>query len=218
VALLDSHGAASRSEAQGTRRGEMIHLTGGRLPFLPVPKRSYIPIIAGLVGTALVGLLVYGVSAQSPTRTLDDAVIRGLHPAAPAAGYALPLLSGHGHGTLASYDGEVVVLNFWASWCEPCREEAPRLEHVQRELARHGGTVLGVTFRDASPDSLSFVRRYHLTYPNLDDTTGEFAHAYGTNELPESFVIDRHGRVVAISRHEASEAFLGRAVSLAESS
>jgi cytochrome c biogenesis protein CcmG/thiol:disulfide interchange protein DsbE len=176
------------------------------------------PLIAGLVGAALVGLLIYGVSAQAPTRTLDDAVHRGLHPAAPEARRALPLLSGHGKSTLASYEGKVVVLNFWASWCEPCQEEAPRLERIQQELAHHGGTVLGVTFRDASPDSLSFMKRYHLTYPNLDDTTGEFARAYGTNEIPESFVIDRHGHIVAVLRQEASEAFLNRAVSLAESS
>jgi peroxiredoxin len=75
-----------------------------------------------------------------------------------------------------------------------------------------------VTYKDASPDSLSFVRRYRITYPNLRDASGEFAHSYGTNELPESFVIDRYGHIVAISRGEASEGFLQRAVSLAERS
>jgi cytochrome c biogenesis protein CcmG, thiol:disulfide interchange protein DsbE len=184
----------------------------------PVSKRLYMPIIAGLVGAALVGLLVYGVSAQSPSRTLDDAVAARAYPRAPSAGDELPLLPGGGRVSLASYSGKVVVLNFWASWCEPCKEEAPRLERAQRELSRHGGTVLGVTFRDASADSLSFMKRYHLTYPNLDDTTSEFARAYGTNEIPESFVIDRHGHVVAISRQEANETFLNRAVALAESS
>jgi cytochrome c biogenesis protein CcmG, thiol:disulfide interchange protein DsbE len=182
-----------------------------------VAKRLYMPLIL-LAGAALVGLLVYGVSTQSASRTLDDAVARGLRPRAPSATYTLPLLSGGARKSLAAYRGEVVVLNFWASWCEPCQEEAPRLERLQGELARHNGTVLGVTYKDASPDSESFVKRYRITYPNLRDASGEFAHSYGTNELPESFVIDRDGHVFAVSRGEASEAFLKRAVALAETS
>ena len=104
--------------------------------------------------------------------------------------------------SLASLRGKVVVLNFWASWCEPCQVEAPLLERVQSSLRQHDGTVLGVTYLDASPDSQSFVRRYHLTYPNLRDNNGTFARSYGTDQLPESFIINRQGRIVAISRGE----------------
>jgi cytochrome c biogenesis protein CcmG/thiol:disulfide interchange protein DsbE len=183
-----------------------------------VAKRPYVPVIAGLVGVALIGLLVYGISTQSPSRTLDESIARGVSPPAPSATDMLPLLSGAGRRSLASYDGKVIVLNFWASWCEPCQQEAPKLERAQRQLVRHDGTILGVTFRDASPDSLSFVERYHLTYPSLRDTTGDFARAFGTDEIPESFIINRDGHVVAIEREEVDEAFLNRAVALAESS
>jgi cytochrome c biogenesis protein CcmG, thiol:disulfide interchange protein DsbE len=183
-----------------------------------VPKRLYMPILAGLAGAALVGLLVYGVSAQAPTRTLDDAIKHDLRPAAPSAITRLPLLSSAGTRSLSSYRGQVVVLNFWASWCVPCQEEAPILERAQHALLRHGGTVLGVTFKDNSSDSLEFVKQHRITFPSLRDAGGEFAQAYGTNVIPETFVIDRHGHVVAISRQEVTEAWLNRATTLAQSS
>jgi cytochrome c biogenesis protein CcmG, thiol:disulfide interchange protein DsbE len=182
------------------------------------PMRLLMPAFALLGGAAVIGLLVYGVSTQSPTRTLDEDVAHHVFPPAPSAQTALPRLSGAGSDSLAAYRGKVVVLNFWASWCEPCQEEAPMLDRAQSELVRHGGTVLGVTYLDASPDSSSFVKRFHVSYPNLRDTTGDFAHAYGTDQLPETFVIDRAGHIRAISRGEVDEAFLDRAVSLAESS
>jgi cytochrome c biogenesis protein CcmG/thiol:disulfide interchange protein DsbE len=181
-------------------------------------RRRALPILASLAGACLVGLLIYGVSAQSASRTLDEQVARAQLPSAPDAGQALPVLSGAGRGSLASLRGKVVVLNFWASWCEPCQVEAPLLERAQSRLERSGATVLGVTYLDASPDSQRFARHYHLTYPNLRDNSGSFAHAYGTDQLPESFIIDRQGRIAAISRGEIDQAFLKRAVALAESS
>jgi cytochrome c biogenesis protein CcmG, thiol:disulfide interchange protein DsbE len=180
-------------------------------------KRRLLPILSSLAGACLVGLLIYGVTAKSASRTLDERVARDERPRAPDAARALPVLGGHGQSTLAALKGKVVVLNFWASWCEPCQAEAPLLERAQGTLARSGGTVLGVTYLDASPDSQGFVRRYHLTYPNLRDNTGDFAHSYGTDQLPESFVIDRDGHIAAISRGELNQRFLDRAIALARS-
>jgi cytochrome c biogenesis protein CcmG, thiol:disulfide interchange protein DsbE len=181
-------------------------------------RRRLLPILATLAGAALVGLLVYGVTATSASRTLDEQIAQGHQPAAPDAQIALPIIGGHGKSSLASLQGKIVVLNFWASWCEPCQVEAPLLEHYSKALARHGGTVLGVTYLDAAPDSQSFIHHYHLTYLNLRDNDGDFAHSYGTDKLPETFVIDRAGKVVALSRGEINEPFLKHAVALAEHS
>jgi cytochrome c biogenesis protein CcmG, thiol:disulfide interchange protein DsbE len=185
---------------------------------LDTVRRRFLPILASLLGACVIGLLVYGVSARSANRTLDEQVARGQRPTAPEATRLLPVLGAGGRASLASYRGEVVVLNFWASWCEPCQIEAPLLERAQSRLERQHSTVLGVTYLDASPDSLSFVHRFGLTYPNLRDTEGTFAHSYGTDQLPESFVIDRQGQIVAISRGEIDQAFLNRAIALAQSS
>jgi cytochrome c biogenesis protein CcmG, thiol:disulfide interchange protein DsbE len=178
-------------------------------------RRPVLATLATLAGTCLIGLLIYGVTTLSPSRTLDQALADGEHPLAPASARALPLLDGGGTQMLRARRGEVVVLNFWASWCAPCEAEAPRLERAQRALERYRATVLGVTYKDATGDSQGFVRRFRLTYPNLRDGTGSFAHAYGTDELPESFVIDRSGRIVALRRGEIDAAFLDRALALA---
>jgi len=181
-------------------------------------RRRVLPIIVSLAAACLIALLIYGISVQAASRTLDEQVARGQHPRAPDASRTLPMLEGHGYASLASLRGKVVVLNFWASWCEPCQTEAPLLERAQGQLERHDGTVLGVSYLDASPDSLAFARRYHLSYPNLRDDEGAFAHSYGTDQLPESFVIDRDGRIVAVSRGEIGQPFLKRALELARSS
>ncbi len=179
-------------------------------------KRRLVPILVSLAGACLIGLLVFGVSSQSASRSLDEKVHEGGRPVAPDAARTLPRLQATGSSSLAAMRGKVVLLNFWASWCEPCQVEAPLLQRSQSQLQRAGATVLGVTYLDASPDSEAFVRRFHLTYPNLRDNTGDFAHSYGTDQLPESFIIDREGRVVAVSRGEIEQHFIDKALALAQ--
>jgi cytochrome c biogenesis protein CcmG, thiol:disulfide interchange protein DsbE len=189
-----------------------------RALLLEAVKRRLLPILVSLAGACLIGLLIYGVSAQSASRTLDDRVARGERPQAPEATRTLPLLTGHGVGSLAAYRGKVVVLNFWASWCAPCAAESSILETAERQLATSGqGTVLGVTYKDFTSDSLAFIRTHGLTYPSLRDSTGGLANAFGTEALPETFVLDRDSRVVAISRGQITkQAFLTQAIAKAE--
>ncbi len=181
-------------------------------------KRSIPTALASLAGAALIGLLIYGVSSQAANRSLDEAIAHGQHPPAPFASKPMPSLSGTGGSSLAAYRGKVVLVNFYASWCVACQEESPLLEHAQRRLERHGGTILGVTFQDAAGNSRQFVKHYDLTFPSLRDPSGEMASAFGTRQVPESFLIGRDGRVEAIERGPIGNSFVQRALTLAEAS
>ena len=171
-------------------------------------KRSLSPFAAvAVIGVlALVGLLAYGLVQNKPDRGIESALARGERAEAP--GFELDRLDGRGRSSLADYRGKVVVLNFWASWCEPCRTESPLLERWHRRIAERGGTVLGADALDVSSDAREFVREFGLTYPMLKDREGETMAEYGVVQLPETFVIDRRGRIAASRRGPVDEAFM----------
>src|SRR6185312_1334504 len=148
-------------------------------------RRTVTTLAASLLALLLVGLLVFGVLQTGDDSSIDQALARGRHPLAHDA--ALPLLDGGARRTLASYrrtDGYVVV-NFFASWCDPCAQEAPLLDGLQRRLAGHG-TVVGVAWDDAIDGSRRFVRVHDVRYPVVRDVDGSFARAYGVTGVPET--------------------------------
>jgi peroxiredoxin len=111
-----------------------------------------------------------------------------------APGFTLQQLPS-GKLSLAQYRGQVVVLNFWATWCPPCVMETPSLEQFASEMKSQGVAVIGVSV-DQNPQQLEqFIQRYHLTYPIARDPDASLAHEYGTFKFPETYIIDRDGRV-----------------------
>ncbi len=133
-------------------------------------KRPAVPIVVITVAAALFGLLVYGIAAGGNDTTLDDAVKRGDRPTAPGATLDRKKVDGSGTLKLADLRGQIVVLNFWGSWCEPCKDEAPVLRRMHDRLADAGkGTVLGATYNDATTDSIAFERENDIRYPSVQD-------------------------------------------------
>src|SRR6516225_2371176 len=161
-------------------------------------RRFVLPGLIVCAAVALIALLAFGVARQGTDTSIDSAVAHGKRPPAPSAQVALPMLGAPGSQSLAQLRGKVVVLNVFASWCDPCKAEAPVLEQAQRQLVRRNGTILGVTYLDNSSDSEQFVRQEHITYPVVRDVSGNFVRAFGTNAVPESFVINRNGRIQAL--------------------
>jgi cytochrome c biogenesis protein CcmG, thiol:disulfide interchange protein DsbE len=165
-----------------------------------VSARAAIAVLAVL---AVVGLLTFGLLSKGSA----GIAVGDVAPASP-----LPRLEGDGMGSLADYRGRWVLVNFWASWCIPCREEAPALEDFQRRRGDGRFTVLGIDSRDLSGDGRAFVERFGLSYPQLRDGDGATAHDYGTTGVPENYLIDPRGRVRLLVRGPITPQYLEEAV------
>ncbi|MFL5907197.1 MAG: TlpA family protein disulfide reductase [Solirubrobacterales bacterium] len=163
--------------------------------------KSFVVVMAVL---AAVGLLGYGLLSKGGSSiAIGDT----------APDKELSRLNGPSTGEIADYRGRWVLVNFWASWCAPCKTEAPALESFHRQHAAEGFTVLGINLDDTTQDAREFVSRYGLTYPQLRDGNGsERRDAYGMTGFPESFLVDPQGKLALIRRGPVDRSYLAEQV------
>ncbi len=154
---------------------------------LPARRRLFVAAAVLLPAIALLALLAYGF--HTDTHYIPSPLI-----GKPAPRFTLTLFDGDVL-RLENLRGNVVFLNFWASWCVPCREEAPALEAAWQGYRPRGVVFVGINIQDKEPDARAFLDEFSITYANGIDPGSKIAVDYGVYGIPETFVIDRGGRI-----------------------
>lgn len=147
----------------------------------------------GAVTLAVIGflaLLGMGLLNMSPATGMSGVT----RVRKPAPDFTLPTFDG-GQLSLARYRGQPVVINFWASWCPPCREEAPILERVWRRYTDQGILFIGIDIQDKEEDARAYLKEFDITYPNVMDEDGTVTVDYGVIGIPVTFFIGKTGLV-----------------------
>jgi cytochrome c biogenesis protein CcmG/thiol:disulfide interchange protein DsbE len=161
------------------------------------PERSKLHrwLIIALPAAIVIGLVAYGFAQPAPDEgksSLPD--------------FDLPLVQGDGSFTNEQLRGRPAVVNFWASWCIPCREEAPLLEAAYRRYRDEGVRFVGVAVLDSREGATEFIQEMGITYPNLLDLEQDLAGELDVNGLPHTFFVDSEGNLA----REAGEAIAER--------
>ena len=141
------------------------------------------------------GLLLLGNTAYA-TEHLFEAVGMAKLPSKPATGFTLPTLDGT-QVSLQSHRGKVVFLNFWATWCIPCREEMPAMEQLHQTFRSQGLTILAVNLKESPEQVKAFMDQYHLSFTVLLDHDGSVFRDYTVMGLPTTYLISREGMLLA---------------------
>ena len=165
--------------------------------------RAFVAFMAAL---AVIGLLVFGLATKDS---------KGIAVGDPAPNRELPRLDGNGTESIAGYRGDWVLVNFWASWCVPCRDESPALQRFYDRHRDDRFVVLGIDTQDLSEDALEFVREFDLTYPQLRDPDADSPlsdEEFGATGLPESYLVDPQGDLALIRRGPVDDDYLDRVV------
>jgi cytochrome c biogenesis protein CcmG/thiol:disulfide interchange protein DsbE len=163
-------------------------------------RRTIVAIVVGVGVAAVIVLLVVGLLNRGVGDRIDDALADGERPEAPSV--SLPLLVDHPdlgpegtEVTLEQFQGQPVIVNFWASWCVPCRTEAPVLEGIWDDYKDGGVVVLGVDTQDLTDNAREFIDEVGMTYPSVRDGTDGTERDFEVTGVPETFVVDRDGLI-----------------------
>ena len=165
----------------------------------------------------IVSLLNVGLLALILTQLLTPATHSVTDPLVghPAPNFTLVLLhseSGKSALSLSNLKGRPIVLNFWASWCQPCKEELPLLENAWKQMQAQKKNIvfLGIDFQESNSDASSFLLQHGITYLAGLDTDGSIANKYGVSSLPQTIFIDRNGTVTSREPQELTTQDLSR--------
>jgi thiol-disulfide isomerase/thioredoxin len=151
------------------------------------PRAKLLVIVSAVVGVVAV---LWVVTAMRPSQEPGAAV----ELSGPMPDLSGRDLSGGSVGP-GAYRGEVLVVNFWASWCGPCRREQPGLQRLSEAYAGRGVSFLGVNFKDDPAAAREYVRQYGVTYPSVPDPTGEIAFDFDVPYLPATVLVDASGEM-----------------------
>jgi cytochrome c biogenesis protein CcmG/thiol:disulfide interchange protein DsbE len=171
-------------------------------------RKFAVPGFIAAIGVGLLVVLALAISGQGTNASIDSKVSRGDYPVMPDSSTVLPVLDSKTRESIRDLRGKVVLVNVFAGWCTTCYAEAPLLRKAQAMLKAHGGTVLGVTFQDSSSDAESFIKKYNVDYPVLHDTSDSISTALGVSAVPETFIVNRQGKIQALVRNEITPSWL----------